>query len=222
MRSSFQSGGRSGGRSSGGFGGGSSRGGFGDSRSSGGSARSRGGFDRDDRGSRGGGRSSGGFGGGRSSSGRPEMFPAVCDQCGKDCQVPFRPSGDKPVYCSECFENVESGNNDRGSDRFERRDRDVAPRRDFREERPSAPVSFTTPKDSSLELTQMKEQLSAISAKLDKLMRILTPSVIEEKQALSKEVVVKATKSVAPIAEVSEIEAKPKKRAAPRAKKIAE
>ncbi len=46
------------------------------------------------------------------------MFPAVCDKCGKDCQVPFRPSGDKPVYCSNCFEKEGGGN----SDRFERRD----------------------------------------------------------------------------------------------------
>lgn len=32
-----------------------------------------------------------------------EMFPAVCAQCGKDTQVPFQPSGDRPVYCSDCF-----------------------------------------------------------------------------------------------------------------------
>lgn len=35
---------------------------------------------------------------------RPEMFDAVCDECGKPCKVPFRPSGDKPIYCSRCFE----------------------------------------------------------------------------------------------------------------------
>ncbi|MCK9368624.1 hypothetical protein M0R04_01465 [Candidatus Dojkabacteria bacterium] len=33
-----------------------------------------------------------------------EMFPAVCDECGKDCQLPFKPSNDKPIYCSDCFE----------------------------------------------------------------------------------------------------------------------
>ena len=26
------------------------------------------------------------------------MYPAVCDKCGKDYQVPFRLSGDKPIY----------------------------------------------------------------------------------------------------------------------------
>jgi CxxC-x17-CxxC domain-containing protein len=34
---------------------------------------------------------------------RREMHDAVCAQCGKDTQVPFRPSGDRPVYCSDCF-----------------------------------------------------------------------------------------------------------------------
>jgi len=32
-----------------------------------------------------------------------EMFSAVCDECGRECEVPFKPSNDKPIYCSECF-----------------------------------------------------------------------------------------------------------------------
>ncbi len=32
------------------------------------------------------------------------MYEAVCASCGKTCQVPFEPKGDRPVYCSECFE----------------------------------------------------------------------------------------------------------------------
>ena len=31
------------------------------------------------------------------------MHKATCAECGKSCEVPFRPSGDKPVYCSNCF-----------------------------------------------------------------------------------------------------------------------
>ena len=31
------------------------------------------------------------------------MFDAECDKCGNDCQVPFRPTGERPVYCRECF-----------------------------------------------------------------------------------------------------------------------
>ncbi len=33
-----------------------------------------------------------------------EMFPAVCATCGKQTEVPFQPSGDKPVYCRECYQ----------------------------------------------------------------------------------------------------------------------
>lgn len=32
-----------------------------------------------------------------------QMYPAVCAACGKDTMVPFQPSGDKPVYCRECY-----------------------------------------------------------------------------------------------------------------------
>jgi CxxC-x17-CxxC domain-containing protein len=60
--------------------------GFGGNRSSGDSGRfgGRGGFrDRDSR--------------------RPGMHEVTCDKCGKQCEVPFRPTGDKPVFCSDCF-----------------------------------------------------------------------------------------------------------------------
>ena len=50
------------------------------------------------------GASSGGYGGGGGYSRGPrEMFDAVCARCGKDTQVPFRPTGARPVYCSDCF-----------------------------------------------------------------------------------------------------------------------
>lgn len=37
---------------------------------------------------------------------RREMYPAVCASCGQETQVPFQPRGDRPVYCSSCFERV--------------------------------------------------------------------------------------------------------------------
>jgi len=33
-------------------------------------------------------------------------FPAVCAKCGKECEVPFEPKGDRPVYCRECFQEM--------------------------------------------------------------------------------------------------------------------
>ena len=35
-----------------------------------------------------------------------EFFPAVCDRCGVQTQVPFMPRSDRPVYCSSCFDRV--------------------------------------------------------------------------------------------------------------------
>ena len=34
-----------------------------------------------------------------------QMYDAVCASCGKECQVPFQPHDDRPVYCSDCFKN---------------------------------------------------------------------------------------------------------------------
>ena len=39
---------------------------------------------------------------GRGSENR-EMFDAVCADCGKPCQVPFKPTEGRPVYCRDCF-----------------------------------------------------------------------------------------------------------------------
>ena len=41
----------------------------------------------------------------RDNNNRPprEMHAVTCSECGKETEVPFRPSGDRPVYCKECF-----------------------------------------------------------------------------------------------------------------------
>jgi CxxC-x17-CxxC domain-containing protein len=65
-------------------------------------------------GSFGGGSSSyGGNGGGSSSYGSREprqMYSATCASCGREAQVPFQPRGDKPVYCSDCFQPRRTNN----------------------------------------------------------------------------------------------------------------
>ena len=65
-------------------------------------------FNRSDRKSGGGfGRK---FGGGKSfgskfdrSGGKSARFQAICSECGDKCELPFRPSGERPVFCSNCF-----------------------------------------------------------------------------------------------------------------------
>ncbi|HEY8392894.1 MAG TPA: zinc-ribbon domain containing protein [Capillibacterium sp.] len=32
-----------------------------------------------------------------------QLYDAVCAACGTPTQVPFQPSGDRPVYCRNCY-----------------------------------------------------------------------------------------------------------------------
>src|SRR5207245_9428888 len=56
--------------------------------------------------------SGGGYGGG--GRGSREMFSATCSRCGKEAQVPFQPSGDKPLYCLDCFQKRGGGSRGAG------------------------------------------------------------------------------------------------------------
>ena len=47
------------------------------------------------------------FGGDRGGSRPVSMHSATCGSCGKDCEVPFRPTQDRPVYCKNCFDGKE-------------------------------------------------------------------------------------------------------------------
>lgn len=67
-------------------------------------------YDRDggDRGGRGG----YGRGGGGGFGGPREMHDATCSSCGQACQVPFKPSEGRPVYCRECYAKNKPPRND--------------------------------------------------------------------------------------------------------------
>lgn len=55
-------------------------------------------------------RDSGGRDPGRDrGSGPREMHEATCDECGSKCEVPFKPTEGKPVYCDNCFKTKGSG-----------------------------------------------------------------------------------------------------------------
>lgn len=32
-----------------------------------------------------------------------EMTKVTCSSCGAECEVPFKPTSSKPVYCNDCF-----------------------------------------------------------------------------------------------------------------------
>ena len=57
----------------------------------------------------------GGYGGGRSER---QMTQVTCSNCGKPALVPFVPSGDRPVYCSDCYSQVGGGARNSGRNRY--------------------------------------------------------------------------------------------------------
>lgn len=42
--------------------------------------------------------------------GSRQMFSTTCASCGKTAMVPFQPTGDKPVYCQDCFQQRRRNN----------------------------------------------------------------------------------------------------------------
>ncbi|MDP2750508.1 MAG: hypothetical protein Q8O89_06780 [Nanoarchaeota archaeon] len=35
------------------------------------------------------------------------MHRVICDKCGTSCEVPFKPTSGKPIFCSDCFRKSE-------------------------------------------------------------------------------------------------------------------
>lgn len=111
--------------------------------------------------------SKGSYGGGSKGGYKREgsaMHKTTCSNCGKDCEVPFRPTGEKPVYCSDCFRTM-SANNDKRSDApFSRKpsiDRD-RPRSDSSDRSSRFPA-----------MPHNREQFEQLNVKLDKIIRLL-------------------------------------------------
>jgi CxxC-x17-CxxC domain-containing protein len=141
----------------------------------------------------------------RDRSDRPQMYDAVCDRCGKECKVPFKPSNDKPIYCSECFEEVGNGDSDRRSSRGRRDNYRSDRRRSDRKEMFTAicddcgkecEVPFKPSSDKPIYCSECFEkrggndkgngnnkQLEEINEKLDRILEILGEKMedIEEK-----------------------------------------
>jgi CxxC-x17-CxxC domain-containing protein len=101
--------------------------------------------------------------------GRPPLHEAVCDECGKDCRVPFRPSGDKPIYCSDCFE--QKGGRDGGRPRGGRDGGGYQPK------------SVSDPN-----IGKLSSNIEILNSKLDKVISLLSQKVKEEKPKLKSKV----------------------------------
>lgn len=104
-------------------------------------------------------------GGSRESSygGDRQMFRATCDQCGASCQVPFKPTSGKPVLCSNCFAGKTEGRSNSGQSSYSRPARDNG------------------------------ADLEAINVKLDRILKLLSPSQPKE---ISKEITEKILEEI--------------------------
>ncbi|HSV94961.1 MAG TPA: CxxC-x17-CxxC domain-containing protein [Spirochaetia bacterium] len=113
----------------------------------------------------------------RSFADRP-MFSAICDECGDNCQIPFEPRNGKPVLCSDCFAKKDGGG--------------FAPR--------------TNPFSKSAKSTPNNLDLSELNAKLDKIIKLLTP--VEPKnitEKILKTIEINSGKEVTPVKKKAKI-----------------
>lgn len=140
------------------------------------------------------------FGGGSDRGGRDnkpaEMFSATCSDCGKPCQVPFRPSGDRPVYCNDCFAKKTDSpipfnrNNDRSGDRP-----DFA--KPPRAERP--PRHDPSRGAENNELIEVKRQLATIVSRLDRILDLINPPTKPVKKSMTAVVATEEVNLVMPV-----------------------
>jgi len=123
---------------------------------------------------------------------RPPLHDAVCDECGKDCQVPFRPSGDKPIYCSDCFEKKGGGDSSRS------RDRRGSSRRSFGDRDSRRPSQSNI---DSRSISQLIEKIEILNTRLNTIIDLLSsvgekkPKPVENKTKKSKKSTKKANKA---------------------------
>lgn len=122
------------------------------------------------------------FGGrkfGERDNGPRQMHKATCGDCGQSCEVPFRPTGDRPVFCSNCFKGKDGGS------------------------KPSFAPSFSPQRfdrDNSNGIS--KAQIEALHAKLDKIIFLLGASKETEASSVPEIKKTSAKKTKAPAKKV--------------------
>lgn len=160
-----------------------------------------------------GGERRGGFGGnkggfqkkswGSDRGGDRQMFSAVCDECKKSCEVPFRPSSDKPVYCNDCFRKEDNA----GAPREQRNS--FGGNRDFGR---GSERSFSRGNDKKFfdkpieQNNGLNKQLTEMNLKLDRLINAIEGMNKSKNSAVSGEA---SKKEVSKIVE-TKTEVKPK------------
>lgn len=143
------------------------------------------------------------------SRGPVTMHQATCSKCGKECEVPFRPTSGKPVYCNNCFDRPRDTDSGRSESRFSNRpsygDRQSSSERteDFETVCDECGKTCTVPfhptagkpvycrncfgdkknageKNIESNNNSYKQQFDSLNTKLDKILRILETATSEQ------------------------------------------
>ncbi|MCB9248694.1 MAG: hypothetical protein H6613_09185 [Ignavibacteriales bacterium] len=106
---------------------------------------------------------------GSRDSGRPSMHQATCSNCGKDCEVPFKPTSGKPIFCSNCFDKSQNdGPKKYGKERSDRKFKsDDSRKRSF-------DYSNSSADNKGKENDQLKKEIGILNKKVDKILEILS------------------------------------------------
>jgi len=133
---------------------------------------------------------------------KPMMHHATCNSCGKDCEVPFKPTSGKPIYCSSCFDRTENESPRKYSkERGDRKFRSGDSRKRSFDDRDSAvhsavcdscgkdcEVPFRPTKGKPIycdkcfgnnkdqDIDQLKKEFGLLNKKLDEILEILKPA----------------------------------------------
>ncbi len=103
---------------------------------------------------------------------RPQtLHKATCAECGKGCEVPFRPNGEKPVFCSNCFKGKSEGFSRSAQPRFEGKRFD------------SRSVSGGSSRGEDSRISDLQEQMNHVHTKLNRILDMLQTSRDGEKNS---------------------------------------
>lgn len=126
-----------------------------------------------------------------------QMHSAVCADCGKNCEVPFRPNGERPVFCKDCFGDK------REAPRGDAPRRDERPRSfEKREYSPQAPVQRPQPQVEDKRIDELSRKVELIHKKLDTVMEMIEGMALAKGNEIKQVELAKTVKKVAAKKEV--------------------
>ncbi len=121
------------------------------------------------------------------------LYDATCSLCGKSIKVPFKPDGERPIYCKSCLKkiNEEKASKQEKEERKEEKtekDKSLNKRKiDFSEERiKEKTVLFKAKKDVSEEAKKKKERKKVDLKSLKEALKISLSKLSQEKTEKEK------------------------------------